>query len=163
MALDCTLVDIDSIFHTSVQFTYFYQVIFGTKFKFSENQNTLRFHYSYWVPSILLRSSLGYHLLLENYLLDHNSCSGRWGQWGYRSFYGLKVKNEDFTSRFFNSALCFEKNGRIIKAQFLTESVELRITYFLKNWLMKLKFSNLRIADPQILPYIFLSSKSQFK
>ena len=33
-----------------------YQVIFGTKFKFSENQSTLRFHYSYWAPSILLRS-----------------------------------------------------------------------------------------------------------
>ena len=48
MALNCTLVDIDSIFLTSVQGTYFYQVIFGTKFKFSENQSTLRFHYSYW-------------------------------------------------------------------------------------------------------------------
>ena len=42
MALDCTLVDIDSIFHTSVQGTYFYQMIFGTKSKFSENQNTLK-------------------------------------------------------------------------------------------------------------------------
>ena len=56
MALDCTLVDIDSMFYTSVQGTYFYQVIFGTKFKFSENQSTLRFHYSYRAPSILLRS-----------------------------------------------------------------------------------------------------------
>ena len=56
MALDCTLVDIDSMFYTSVQGTYFYQVIFGTKFKFSENQSTLWFHYSYWAPSIQLRS-----------------------------------------------------------------------------------------------------------
>ena len=56
MVLNCTLVDIDSIFYTSVQGNYFYQVIFGTKFKFSENQSTLRFHYSYWAPSILLRS-----------------------------------------------------------------------------------------------------------
>ena len=56
MALNCTLVDIDSMFYTSVQGTYFYQVIFGTKFKFSENQSTLRFHYSYRGPSILLRS-----------------------------------------------------------------------------------------------------------
>ena len=30
----CTLVDIGSIFYTSVQGTYFYQVIFGTKFEF---------------------------------------------------------------------------------------------------------------------------------
>ena len=29
----CTLVDIGSIFYTSVQGTYFYQVIFGTKFE----------------------------------------------------------------------------------------------------------------------------------
>ena len=42
--------------YTSVQGTYFHQVIFGTKFKFSENQSTLRFHYPYWAPSILLRS-----------------------------------------------------------------------------------------------------------
>ena len=56
MALNCTLVDIDSMFYTSVQGTYFYQVIFGTRFKFSENQSTLRFHYPYWAPSILLRS-----------------------------------------------------------------------------------------------------------
>ena len=46
------------VHHPSPHFreTYFYQVIFGTKFKFSENQSTLRFHYSYWAPSILLRS-----------------------------------------------------------------------------------------------------------
>ena len=56
MALNCTLVDVDSMFYTSVQGTYFYHVIFGTKFKFSENQSTLRFHYPYWAPSILLRS-----------------------------------------------------------------------------------------------------------
>ena len=56
MALNCTLVDIDSMFYTSVQGTYFYQVIFGIKFKFSENQSTLRFHYPYRAPSILLRS-----------------------------------------------------------------------------------------------------------
>ena len=42
-----TLVDLGSIFYTSVQGTYFYQVIFGTKFKFSENQNSLRFHYTW--------------------------------------------------------------------------------------------------------------------
>ena len=53
MALDCTLVDIDSMFHTSVQGTYFYQVIFGKKIKFSENQNTLRFHYPYWYQGIM--------------------------------------------------------------------------------------------------------------
>ena len=56
MALNCTLVDIVSMFYTSVQGIYFYQVIFGTKFKFSENQSTLRLHNSYWAPSILLRS-----------------------------------------------------------------------------------------------------------
>ena len=48
MVLNCTLVDIDSIFYTSVQGIYFYQVIFGTKLKFLENQSTLRFHYSHW-------------------------------------------------------------------------------------------------------------------
>ena len=58
MALNCTLVDKDSMFYTSVQGTYFYQVIFGTKFKFSENQSTLRFHYPYWVPSILLSQGI---------------------------------------------------------------------------------------------------------
>ena len=67
MVLDCTLADIDSIFHTSVQGTYFYQVIFGTKFKFSENQNTLRFHYPYWAPSILLRSDVGLRRTCAHY------------------------------------------------------------------------------------------------
>jgi hypothetical protein len=43
MALDCTLVDIDSRFNTSVQGTYFYQVIFDTKSKFLENQAPLGF------------------------------------------------------------------------------------------------------------------------
>ena len=47
MVLDYTLGDIDSIFLKSVQGTYFYKLIFGTKFIFSENQSTLRFHYLY--------------------------------------------------------------------------------------------------------------------
>ena len=64
MALNCTLVDIDSMLYTSVQDTYFYKVIFGTKFRFSENQSTLRFHYPYWAPSFLLRS--------RHYDLDNN-------------------------------------------------------------------------------------------
>ena len=58
MPLNCTLVDIDSMLYTSIQGTYFYQVIFGTKFKFSENQSTLRFHYPYWAPAILLSQGI---------------------------------------------------------------------------------------------------------
>ena len=57
----CALVNIGSIFYTSVQGTYFYQVIFGTKFKFSENQSTLRFHYPYWATSILLSQGIMCH------------------------------------------------------------------------------------------------------
>ena len=67
MALNCTLVDIDSMFSTSVQGTYFYQVIFGTRFKFSENQSTLRFHYPYWAPSILLSQGIMYPDLILIY------------------------------------------------------------------------------------------------
>ena len=41
MVLNCTLVDIDSMFYTSVQGTYFYQVIFGTNFNFQRTKAPL--------------------------------------------------------------------------------------------------------------------------
>ena len=41
MALNCTLVDIDSIFYTSVQGNYFYQVIFGKNLNFQRTKAPL--------------------------------------------------------------------------------------------------------------------------
>ena len=48
MALDCVPLWIQAVYF-ALQFRVpiFPKVIFGTKFKFSENQNTLRFHYTW--------------------------------------------------------------------------------------------------------------------
>ena len=48
MALDCVPLWIQAVYF-ALQFRgpIFPKVIFGTKFKFSENQNTLRFHYTW--------------------------------------------------------------------------------------------------------------------
>ena len=62
MVLDCTLVDIDSMFYTSVQGTYFYQVIFGTKFKFSGKKGPIgstihtERHQFYWDQGIMAQT-----------------------------------------------------------------------------------------------------------
>ena len=62
----CTLVNIGSIFYTSVQGTYFYQVIFGTKLEFFWEQKTpLGFtihterHQFHWDQSIMPNHSKG--------------------------------------------------------------------------------------------------------
>ena len=39
----------------------------------------------------------------------------------------------------------------------MLEAVEARICHFFKNWLLKLKFHNLRMSEPPILACIFLS------
>ena len=50
----CTFVDIGSIFYLSVQGTYFYQVIFGTKFEiFWEPKHPER-HEFYWDQRIMI-------------------------------------------------------------------------------------------------------------
>ena len=92
----------------------------------------------------------------------HWGCWGCRGHWGCRGFKAWKITIEDFrvilVLEFNNlrtkiiSFWCFEKkifrqnheNPFWILAPFLSEAVEASLCDFFKNWLVKLKFPNLR-------------------